>query len=212
MFLTFSFSVSALENENVKYFKTLVMGGDTYQTIEISEEEYMNVDEIMLLSDNIVTEYKKMTIRTNLGIVFLTVDWKKMPVYRSYDVIALRGENVSFTSSNYSGTQKFVKDGISKAVLYDSTSPNLKVFSNGLGVSMNLVDDATAYTLTLSVPYKKTGNNATIYGTYQHSQADITLVQSQKYTIGVGGYGNVLKFDNSVKSFFDNMSGVSISV
>ena len=54
--------------------------------------------------------------------------------------------------------------------------------------------------------------NAKVYGAYRHAQGNLTLAQSQKYTIDSSGYGGVIKFDNSVKNYYDAMSGVYISV
>ena len=77
---------------------------------------------------------------------------------------------------------------------------------------MNLVNGATNYCLSLSINYFKDINNGTVYGTYQHSQRDISLSQSQRYTISANGYGGVLDFDSSVEDYFDGMGGVSINV
>lgn len=213
MVVFLAFSNNCLAEEVVKYYKTILLDDGLSLTEEISEDEYEAVDDILLYSSNIETEYKRLKIINVNNKVTLNLDWKKTPYYQSYDVIALRGVGITFTPNTIYGSQKYNLNGSVNTISYTNTSTNTKVVSNsGFGISMNLVDNATSYNLTVSANYYKGGMTSEIFGTYQHSQVDITLAQSQKYTIGAGGYGNVLKFDNSVKSYFDNMSGVSISV
>ena len=212
-FFAFCVTCYASNDSVIKYYKTIYAeDGLSYRTYEISEIEYNDQDEISLLNTDVVTEYKKLSIIDMSGSIKLDLEWKKMPKYRSYDVLALRGEGVSFASDSLVGIQSYKVNGKASTVGYNRTSSNTKIFQNGVGISMNLVDDADFYQLTMKIDYVKTSNSAKIYGAYQHSQADITLTQSQKYSLSPDGYGNVIKFDNSVKSYFDNMAGVSISV
>lgn len=212
--LIFISSVNANELESVKYFKTITNPFTNYsQTYEITEEEFNNVNEIELYSTVHTTEYKKITIsKQGEGNISLEVIWKKNPSVRSYDVIAIRGEGVSFISSTASGRQHYIKNGTKETIEYKRNSNNTKIFENGVGISMNLVDEASDYTLKLNIRYTKNSSNATIYGSYQHSQRNITLDQSQRYTLSSNGFGNVLDFDSTVKSYFDGMGGVSIEV
>lgn len=212
-FFTFSVTCYASTDSVVKYYKTVYAeDGLSYRTYEINEIEYNAQDEISLLDTDVVTEYKKLSITDLKSAVRLDLEWKKMPKYRSYDVLALRGEGVRFVSDSLVGIQSYKVNGKASTIGYNRTSSNTKILQNGVGISMNLVDDADFYQLTMKIDYVKTSNNAKIYGAYQHSQADITLAQSQKYSLSSDGYGNVVKFDSSVKSYFDNMAGVSISV
>ncbi len=199
----------ASENSNIKYYKTIYnLTNKESVTNETSAYDYEHESKIMTLGTSVITEYKKLAITTSNNNVTLTLEWKNMPKYRSYDVIAIRGENVNFNTSEILGAQFYNKDKIN----YTSQTNNTKVFSNGVGISMNLVDKATSYTLELKATYTKTNANATIYGSYQHAQANVTLVQSQKYTISSNGYCSVVQFDSGVKKYYDGMNGVSISV
>lgn len=135
-----------------------------------------------------------------------------MPKYKSFDVIALRGEGVSFETNSLIGIQYFKIDGSSSTIRYNRSSSNTRIFQNGIGISMNLVDDADFYHLSIQMNYYKTKDTAKIYGSYQHSQSNVTLAQSQKYTLSANGYGNVIAFDDSVKRNYDGMSGVYLSV
>ena len=65
---------------------------------------------------------------------------------------------------------------------------------------MNLIDNETFCSLTLSVNYNKFQTNTKVYGAYQHVQENLTLAQYQKYTIDSFGYGGVIKFDNFVRN------------
>lgn len=205
--------VKASENIEVKYYKTVIDKiNDIRFTTEITKEEYDNVNAISLYSTNHETEYKKVKIENSGNNLLLSVDWKKNPAVRSYDVIALRGVGVTFNYRTVEGIQQYTDNNTPSYIAYHDDSANVKLFSNGLGISMNLVDGASNYSLSLSINYIKNTNNGTVYGTYQHSQRDISLYQSQRYTISANGYGGVLDFDSSVEDYFDGMGGVSINV
>lgn len=205
--------VSASENVEIKYYKTVIdkINNISY-TKEITQEEYDNVDGISLYSTNHETEYKKIAIKNMIGEISLTLEWKKNPAVRSFDVIALRGVGVTFDYDSIKGTQNYSLNNNTSKIYYYNDSENVKLLSNGFGVSMNLVNGASNYRLSLSINYFKDVNNGTVYGTYQHSQRDISLSQSQRYTISANGYGGVLDFDSSVEDYFDGMGGVSINV
>ncbi len=199
--------------EETKFFKTTISGdGKYFYTTEVSEEEYNNVTEEVLTRSYVETQYKKLSITKTSSYANLTVEWKVLPSCRSFDVIAIRGEGVTFTASSLSGEQLYVKNNTSDIVNYTYTSNNTKIFSTGAGISMNLVDDATSYTLKLRIIYNKTGNNPKIFGSYQHTQTNLTLSQSKNYTLSSSGYGKVINFASSVKSYYDNMPGVSLSL
>lgn len=207
-------NVKASEMENVKYFKTVINTITNYsQTYEVTEREFNNAKEMELYSALHITEYKKISIsKLSTGNISLKLEWEKNPAVRSYDVIALRGEGVSFNSATLDGKQIYIKNGNQETINYTKNSNNTQIFENGVGISMNLVDGATKYILRLNIQYTKENNNATIYGSYQHSQRNITLNQSKHYILSSSGLGNVLAFDSTVKSYFDGMGGVFINV
>ena len=95
---------------------------------------------------------------------------------------------------------------------YKYTSNNTKIFNNGLGISMNLVDGGTNFNLSMSVGYNITGSYPKIYGTYQHATEDISLANSQKYTLSSLGFGKVVLFDSSVRDIYDEFGGVDVSL
>lgn len=138
------------------------------------------------------------------------VDWLTVPKVKSYDVLAFRGTNFKDNVRSYTAYQLSNAD----ETYYSKDGTNTKISSNGIGVSMNLHDNATlskesgtAYTLHLWI-----GGNGTygdyIYATYQHATSNISLATSQSYTFGSSGLGGVLVYSNGYSKYFDNMNGL----
>lgn len=169
-----------------------------------------------------ITSMKKITISVVTGVsiaakyVTITNTWLSLPKIRSYDVIAIRPNSPSFTVSinkdMITGYQKW--DG--NIVNYDGYSANTKYNSfinaggqGGVGISMNLVDAATstiensmtAVLITYSDPFY-------VYGSYQHAITNVTLAQSQDYSINSSGMGAVVNFSSNVAPKYDNTTGV----
>ncbi len=157
------------------------------------------------------TEYKVLTLsvfKDGNEINFLMInEWKKMPVYKSFDVIALRWTG-GFSLTNYAGNQD--TNGNSGNIDYTRTSSNFKTASSGIGLSQNLVDSATEiYQDMLAVGTCTTGG--TVYGTYQHAQANITLATSKSYTFHQNGMGGVLNFTGNAVGVYDDTPGLHLN-
>ncbi len=180
--------------------------------MEITEEEYEAAREINLLGTYLNDSYQRMSILATSYTINLTMEWQAVPTMQTFDVIAMRTEGVNFNVSSLSGTQSYFKDGSYGAVGYTYTSNNTKIFNNGLGISMNLVDGGTNFRLSMSVAYNITGSYPKVYGTYQHATKDISLANSQKYTLSSLGFGKVVLFDDSVKGYYDQFGGVDVSL
>ncbi len=208
IFSTNCYAKETNENSDIKYYKTTyILKNNESITEEVSVYEYEHESEIMSLGTSVITEYKKLVLTTINNDAKLTLEWKSLPRYRSYDVIALRGEKVNFNA--ITGKQTYF-NGTNNHINYTAQTNNTKVFGDGVGISMNLVDNATGYILELRASYIVLGANAKIYGSYQHAHANVTLAQSKKYTLSSNGYGAVIEFDNDVKKYYDGMNGVSI--
>jgi hypothetical protein len=81
----------------------------------------------------------------------------------------------------------------------------------GFGISMNLVNDEIDQLENyIRMDVIVNGDFPEIYGTYQHSRANIALSTSQAYDIEPNGYGNVLEFHGNIGGYYDNMQGVRI--
>lgn len=134
--------------------------------------------------------------------------WKKIPNVKSFDVIALR-YNDKFSAHGAIAHQTYKIDGVEHDITYSPDGTNTKRFSNGIGVSMNIVDAVTS-DLHLSLLVEGTASSGVIGfgGTYQHATSNVTLTQSQNYTISTSDLGGILAFNSSVIGKYDGMQGV----
>ena len=95
---------------------------------------------------------------------------------------------------------------------YTWNGTNIKKHDNGFGISMNIVNsDITHLQATVECDVKPTVTHPTVYTSYQHAVASVTLAQSQNYTLGGSGLGSVFVFPYSIAQKYDGMSGISIS-
>lgn len=183
----------------------------------ITEFSQLNLDvesEFSLLSGNSdehTTNYKYIQLMTNSGSspkrFYIYNKWLKMPVNKSFDVIALRW-NGGFTLTDYYGNQ--YTNGNSGDIAYPMGNSNYKIAANAIGLSQNLVDSATSIENELTV-WGTCTSGGTVYGTYQHAQADITLATSKLYNFSSSGMGGVLSFYGNASGVYDNTSGLSLS-
>lgn len=191
---------------NEKYFKTVLLNDNYFISKEITKEEYESISEINLLSSSVETEYKKMVISVSGSQVQLSIDWKKTPKYKSYDVIAIMSDDVSFIANTLIGVQTAILSDDTEIINYSFSGQNSKLLNNGIGVSMNLVNDAIYYSLTLRVRTNGSGN---IYGNYRHAQANVSLDQSQNYYFE---NGNIIFNNTSINNKYDSILPVMITV
>lgn len=203
--------------------------GDLVDSEMITEEEFNEVksdekntdssEQTRAGSASYETSYKRLSASIiQVGSQFnfsSTLDWKKVPAKRSYDVFAFLSQNLSKTG--FSGTQTYFTSAGSTNIYYNTSSAGYKSFSNGAGVSMNLKDgtNITDYILGITSNMNKTTSNATgrVYVSYQHAKVNLTRAQSKSYSLSLSGLGNVVYFsDPALMSSYDGMSGVNVSV
>lgn len=134
----------------------------------------------------------------------LLVNWKNTPSVKSYDVIGFRyGRNVNFES--ISAHQRYDGDRI----YYSMDGTNMKRTSNGIGISMNLVDSASDFSLFFQVRITKQNSLVPVYASYQHATRNVSLANSKDYTFNSSGLGGVFKFNsNTIAGYYDNMTGL----
>lgn len=109
------------------------------------------------------------------------------------------------------GYQNYEVNGTSDRIEYDPNGTNTEVFDNGIGTSMNVVNDVTSglhMTLLVEGNPLETGY-VSFRGSYQHATSSVTLAQLQNYTLSSNGLVGVINFNSSVRNKYDAMQGVS---
>lgn len=200
------------------------MGNVSYNEEIITEDEFNNFVAIQPMSNCNdghacwETNAKKLTftvyevINSYLYMFQTRNTWKSIPKAKSFDVIANRWTTTSdsFKMTLYRGYQ--YADNLTQEYGYDGN--NSKYNSNGVGISMNIIDDTSSILQNELIVYgyfeKATTFN--IFATYQHATSDLTLNQSKSYSFSNSGLGNVLYYSNStIRNAYDGMTGVNCS-
>lgn len=171
-------------------------------------------------NDYVETNYKKITLDVTYGasvstkFVTLTNIWKTIPKTKSFDVLAI-APGAASASFNFSGHRSGYQKWDGNTVNYDVNSDNWKlvnsntVWKKGLGLSQNLVDNTTtSLENSITVVFLCGADLFPVRASYQHATSDVTLAQSQNYTLGTDGMGNLIKFASSIASKYDNTPGL----
>ncbi len=162
------------------------------------------------------TTYKHllMTISkdSDLYVVNVYNDWLKMPKVKKYDVIASRWEGNAIYKGGIEGVQNVkLKDGRNDFSMYNLEAgfDHIVFGSKGVGISMNLYDDATEIVNSMSY-YLSNASKSKIIGTYQHaSNSTITLAESTSYSFTANGLGGCILFKTTaINNKYDGMKGV----
>ncbi len=210
-------------NVTSKLYEVTKTINDTYTYSELNPDLY---DTLMDNYQNGVatydayheTSYKRIQIIDNttnnssIHRVMVYTQWLVTPATKSFDVTAMRIEGGHVVDGTQDGTQMYWKNGSYDIVNYSWNGTNIRKTDNGFGISMNLVDGASYFETDISADVISTSQNAVAYGTYQHAVTDVSLAQSQGYTISHNGLGDVLNFATSVEPYYDRMAGVSINL
>ncbi len=212
--------LNSLSAEQYKKYLTL----DVSQAVS-NEEVYKTSkypEEISPLGDEYwETTYKKIKVTAipygssvNYAVM-LDTEWKYIPTVRSFDVSALRFENMGYDERIAAGTQMYVpkSTGNTTGIVYSPDGTNIKKEDDGFGISMNLVNDSISYIRCyISVDASMSTQKGTIYGSYQHAVDNVSLAQSQSYTISQVGMGKVINFSAKVWDHYDDMDGVKVTL
>ncbi len=166
----------------------------------LTDVEIVTSNPISLMSTIIDNTYKTLSIVKVGSLVTIKLEWKKEPKYHSYDVIGYRLSG-NITASNQYFQQIYNGSNVSTDNYYLN-------YPNGYGASFKL-QNGLAKVIILSFRYTGTG---TVYASYQHATANVTLATSKDYSISSAGYGSVFNFSNYAKQYYDNMAGVYIGI
>ena len=212
--------LNSLSEEQYKKYLTLdvskaVSNEEVYKTSKYPEEISPLGDEYW------ETTYKKIKLTAipygdtiNYSVMLDTV-WKYDPTVRSFDVSALRFENMGYDKGIAGGTQAYTlkSTGKTTGISYSPDGTNIKKENDGFGISMNLVnDDITYIRCFIDVDASMSTKTGTIYGSYQHAIKNVSLAQSQDYTISQVGMGKVINFSTKVWNYYDDMDGVKVTL
>lgn len=136
----------------------------------------------------------------------VTLNWKVMPVKRSYDIIGLglEGEKV-YVSSNPIFSQHYCTTSGSCTT---TNSATVKTFEGGVGATFKLPEGSMSemssylyYNVAKGVNYTLTELHA--YGDYSHATSNVTQSQgSNYYTVGTGG----IYLYSEVSGYYDSIA------
>lgn len=173
-------------------------------------------------SDYVETNYKKITLTVTVGsvstkMITLTNIWKTIPYTKSYDVLAI-APGVATSTINFNGYRSGYQKYDGNTITYSSTSGNWHIvdsntiWKKGLGLSQNIVDTtSTSLENSITVYFFNGSDPFPVRGSYQHATSNVSLSQSQDYTLGTNGMGNLIIFDSSVSSYYDNTPGLYVN-
>lgn len=227
----FDYMVEHIDEDGVqtdeKYVRTTYEDGKPVVDEYITEEEMLEDVNVVnkplnssepsyKLEDNVTTDMKKikMKIASNgatVKKVELTCEWIKTPKVKSYDIIAIRvNQNVKFSADENCYGKQYADNDV---ITYKGDSSNIKSSKTGLGISMNLVDNASKHKLELYANVAANNQSMIIFGTYQHAISDVTLSKSQKYNFSSKGMGGVIDFTTTeVYEKYDQTPGLAVWV
>ena len=216
-----SFQSLNIVPENVirisKYYKVVTNNlTKEVDRVEITEEEY---EAYKVPTNNrslyYETAYQKMIlsfthISDNANYFSYTGIWKAMPSNRSIDDIGARVIGFNIVSGSQFTRQIYTLNNTVYTTNYYYGGSESQYFTNGYGVSIDLVDSNSITTLECSTSANMTVNfyPAFIFGAYEHAVDTVTLNQAKDYTIG-NGAGGVFVWGSTASGHYDGASGIS---
>lgn len=143
----------------------------------------------------------------------VTAAWKYIPTTRVFDVIGFMGDGFTFRNGSQTGSQMYIDgNGDYQSIYYSWNGTNIKKFDDGFGISMNLVNQTIqALVLDAACDVRADVAHPQLNAAYEHAvNNSVTLAQSQNYTLGGSGLGEVFVFPYNISAKYDGMSGVQL--
>lgn len=200
-----------------KYLKLMYDNrtGETTSSV-VTEEEYLNSgNAVMPLNSYYELSYIYVAVdmsREGEEFVYGSVDviWYAQPVVRSFDVIGIRTVNMSVINGTQGGKQIYKTNGDYQTINYLYNGTNTKNFDNGFGISMNIVNpDVTYLQCSIDSIFVIDAFPAIGFGAYEHANKNMSLAQSQTYTLASTGKGDVFYFPSeSIRKHYSNLEGL----
>ncbi len=145
------------------------------------------------------------------NFVTVTATWNGIPTDRSFDVIGVRGLGLSFREGSQVGRQIYIENGNYNTIRYAWNGTNIKKADNGFGISMNIVNNNINFLQAIiDCDVSPTWEHPSIFAAYEHAVKTVSLAESQNYTLGVAGLGNVFVYPLSISERYDGLSGIRI--
>lgn len=215
--------------EGVKYYRTDTilsnsavmraanLGEVSSLTTEITEEEYNNVDTTSsnsieprgLISYETETTYKKLTTTmyqrgTYYFVYQATLDWKKIPSTRSYDIIAIgflatvEVDGIVNLTQTYcrSATDCNNSNGYWQDSYLNGAAAVFHLPSGTLTSLRQVIDfDVVKYDSSDTITYQVAA------GDYSHATSSISYDNAKKFYVDCGG----IRLNSSVESYYDEI-------
>lgn len=194
-----------------------ILDKSTFQNNKDLTGEILSRKEYFLKSINravqngyVETEYKIVTTYiikySNFIRYKITVEWKKMPYYRSYDIIGIGKSNNVSTDGEVNFVQNFCYKNGNCSSNYEF---NLKQGENGNGASFPLVSNKNVNNIIITFFYNiKKVDNSTItkldaYGDYKHATKNISSTNANKFSVrkDLG-----IELEQSILNYYDSIS------
>lgn len=149
------------------------------------------------------TQSKRLEMGVACGstcLVVSTLEWKKLPSTRSYDLFG--GMQVGSTKPDTVTSHMY---------LNGRTSTPVEYIKNNIGASATyrLPNDTAIESLAFDLSFT-VSEKGRVTTSYQHAKKNITLANSRKFIFNYNGYGNVFLFDQGIRSYYDQMCGLDI--
>lgn len=215
-------TVTVLSNSNV--MRNANLGEITSITTEITEEEYESVDSEVDINEvesnispgstpnyytstTIETNYKKLKAEiytgTNMFKYKVTLDWKKMPSTRSYDIIAIGYYATVRKATEVNLTQTYC---LSSSECYETNGYYADSWTNGAAAVFKL-PSGTLTSLKQEMQFYVEKVNATVYeqlavGDYAHATSSISYAKAKLFTVDCAG----INLDSSITSYYDSIA------
>lgn len=152
----------------------------------------------------IETTYKKLETSyacDTTCAVSATLTWKKVPATKSHDLFGVYFDGCGEITGLLSSMR-------ANGSLYDPVE--YKLNSSGASATHKLpstISTSNAMYISLSFFANKKGG---VQISYQHATKSISLTDSRKYNFSYNGYGHVFSFQESIRPYYDQMSGLEI--
>lgn len=218
------------EEKIINVEKNLIENGEIIETqnYNLTEEEYAiesAISPMVTCTDGAAqacwqTNSKRLTLwvgvnyENNYISAYVDNEWLTVPNVKEADVIALRFTGTVRTNL-VSGSQHYVKasTGNGGIIDYPRGNGNIQQFSNGAGISMNLVDDGKNHSSFMAWGgYFDNISGIDIFASYQHATSYVSVADSKQYNLSASGLGGVINFTNStIRSKYDGMTGVKVT-